>query len=87
MTKGKWKADLISSGDLKGIENEFGECIGEVKEEYAKQIVHEHNNFKPMLEALKLSLDIHNREHSKCTDCLLYKKLHQAIKNEGGTYD
>ena len=32
-----------------------------------------------LLEACKIALDIHNREHPKCTTCLGYIRLTQAI--------
>ena len=52
-------------------------------EEQAKQIVHEHNNFKPMLEALKRTTSELCEEHPHyyCDSHPLIKQANQAIKN------
>lgn len=74
--KREWRADHCNVlTDKEKIAECFGGDIKEV-ETNARLIA----AAPLLLEACKLALDIHNREHQKCNDCLLVKRLQKAIK-------
>jgi len=46
----------------------------------AEFIVKACNSHYKLVEACIVALEHHNRDHGKCTDCVVYNKLTQALK-------